>query len=425
MLDTNGFGVDGPSCDDAGFASECPFMDADVDVVEVLVDDPWFADVDAAAGLADRDVAVVLAGLLAMAPDAYVVARLAGIDVAGLSPQDAVAFLQVAQRTEAWHAGLQLRGYVAAGSGHAQVQEFLVLDPRPDRDEERRVRIEDAARDEVAAALRTSGQATHDRLTTARLLVGPMAATLQALESGAITPAHVRVVVDAARRLPGCQAAIGPAAASRRAVDVQERAQFRHLCALLQDRVLPVAARSTLSRTRAAAGRAVLAIDAAGQGRRRAQARASRDAFVIHQDDGLALLGIRMATEAAHACLTVIDALAHDDRFPTDCGASIGERRAEAAAALLLASPGSDTPAPRLRAHLDLTIDLTTLLGLHAGLDGTARDHRRRTGQRGCGPRPAGRPRRDRDDAAPGHRPGHRAPARPRPDPLRRARPAA
>ena len=261
---------------------------------------------------------------------------------------------------------------MAAGSGHAQVQELLVLDAHPDRDEEQLIRIQDAARDELSAALRTSAQATHDRLTEARLLMGPMASTLEALEAGAITAGHVRVVVEAARRLPGCEASIGPAAVSQRACDVEQRVHFTRLCALLQARVVPVAARSTRSRTRAAARRAVLAIDAAGEARRRAQARTIRDAFVIHQDDGLALLGIRMATEQAHACLTVIDALAHDDRFPSECGARIGERRAEAAAALILAAPGSDLPQPRLRAHLDITIDLATLLGLRAALTGVS-----------------------------------------------------
>ena len=206
-----------------------------------------------------------------MTPGAYVVARLAGIDVATLSPEDAVTFLQVAQRTEAWHAAMQAKGYVAAAAGHTQVQELLVLDPRPDHEGERLLRIEDASRDEIAAALRASSQATHDRLTAARLLMGPLAATLHALESGVITPGHARVVVEASRRLPGCQASIGPSAASRRPIEVEARAQFRLMCDRLQDRVVPVATRGTLARTRAAARRAVLAIDADGEARRRAE----------------------------------------------------------------------------------------------------------------------------------------------------------
>ena len=112
-------------------------------------------------------------------------------------------------------------------------------------------------------------------------------------------------------------------------------------------------------------------------------------------EDGHSLFAVRLLTEQAHACLARVDALAHDDRLITDCDATIGERRAEAAYALLLADavgidPASTTssttgttpsttanrsgngsgtvdgvPQPRLRAHLDITIDLPTLLGLH------------------------------------------------------------
>ena len=145
----------------------------------------------------------------------------------------------------------------------------------------------------------------------------------------------------------------------------------------------------------------MLAIDADGAARRRAQVRKTRDAFVLPGEDGHSLFAVRLLTEQAYACLTRVDALAHDDRLITDCDASIGERRAEAAYALLLATaagidpasthPGSTAsstpsstangaaqptpatvdgvPSPRLRAHLDITIDLPTLLGLQTTLD--------------------------------------------------------
>ena len=393
-------GFDDAGLDVDGFAAECPFPD--VEPSEVLVDDPWFADLDAARdagsdassdadadrdGLVARPVAEVLARLLALVPDAYVMTRLAGIDPTALSPEDAVTWLRVDQRVTSWRAAVEARAYVAAGSGHALVQEVQAFDPHPDSDEQITIRIEDAIREEISTALRLSGQVAHERLVTSRLLAGPMTATLDALACGSITASHARVVTDAAKRLPGWIASIGPDAESLRPVDVAERAEFTRACGLLQDRVVRVAARGTLAHTRAAASRAVLAIDADGAARRRAQVRRTRDAFVLPGEDGHSLFAVRLLTEQAYACLARVDALAHDDRLITECDATIGERRAEAAYALLLADRRRHRPRqhhappqqgtanhpgdggwgspPRLRAHLDITIDLPTLLGLH------------------------------------------------------------
>ena len=368
-----GEGVADVEGDGGGFAPECPFED----------------DGEPGAPVGVRSVGDELSDLLARRPDAYVVVRLAGIDPTALSPEDAVTWLRVDQRVTSWRASVEARAYVAAGSGHALVQEIQAFDPHPDSDEQITIRIEDAIREEISTALRLSGQAAHERLVTSRLLAGPMTATLDALACGSITASHARVVTDAAKRLPGWIASIGPDAASLRPVDVAERAEFTRACGLLQDRVVRVAARGTLAHTRAAAGRAVLAIDADGAARRRAQVRKTRDAFVLPGEDGHSLFAVRLLTEQAYACLARVDALAHDDRLITECDASIGERRAEAAYALLLADaagidPASTTPSsstansatngsgtvdgvpqPRLRAHLDITIDLPTLLGLH------------------------------------------------------------
>ena len=159
--------------------------------------------------------------------------------------------------------------------------------PTPTATRSTTIRIEDAIREEISTALRLSGQAAHERLVTSRLLAGPMAATLDALACGSITASHARVVTDAAKRLPGWIASIGPDAESLRPVDVAERAEFTRACGLLQDRVVRVAARGTLAHTRAAASRAVLAIDADGAARRRAQVRKTRDAFVLPGRTGI------------------------------------------------------------------------------------------------------------------------------------------
>ena len=121
-------GFDEAGLDVDGFAAECPFPD--VELPEVLDDDPWFADLDAArdagadvegdggaavkacrcrrrcrwfapecpfeddgepgAPVGVRSVGDELSDLLARRPDAYVVVRLAGIDAGSLSPEDAI-----------------------------------------------------------------------------------------------------------------------------------------------------------------------------------------------------------------------------------------------------------------------------------------------------------------------------------------------
>ncbi len=68
----------------------------------------------------------------------------------------------------------QARLLVLVASSAPVVEELLVLDPRPGHDDERVIRIEDAAREEIAAALRWSTAAAHARIDQARLLAGPL-----------------------------------------------------------------------------------------------------------------------------------------------------------------------------------------------------------------------------------------------------------
>jgi len=85
----------------------------------------------------------------------------------------------------------------------------------------------------------------------------------------------------------------------------------------------------------------VLAIDAEGERRRRLQARCHRDVHVVDELDGISVLIARMATEDAHAVMKQLDACAH----ASDSNVTIGEKRAEALAALVLGGDGA-TAAP-------------------------------------------------------------------------------
>ncbi len=375
MLDTNDFESREPpfgalDVDHFDPDRECPFEDAEV--VEVLVDDPWFAEIDAAldreAHVAmDREADVdtgLLSRLAVLTPDASLVARLAGVDRTALSPEDAVTFTIVAERAMSWLSSIQDEAILAAGSGHTQVQELLLLDPRHDRHGETKLRIEDAIREEIAAATRWSLNRAHDRLVQARLLAAGLPLTTAAQAEGRITPAHVQVLVQQARRLPFAAEVLAGDASDA------ETSAFTEACEEFEKRVLRAAERGTVGQAKTAARRTVLAIDGEGEARRRQQVKAIRDAFVWAEDDGLSVFAVRMATERAYACLAAIDAVAHDDRFPSDCDATIGERRAEAAAALILRTPGEAIPVPRPRVHVDVTVDLGTLLDLRDAVEG-------------------------------------------------------
>ncbi|MBK9739974.1 MAG: DUF222 domain-containing protein [Actinobacteria bacterium] len=349
-------------------------MESRAEVADVapdrVVDDPVL--VDFVDGLTPAELLGMLAG---MRPSALVLDALMTIDRVALSDVDAVAFLQVHQRVAAWWAAVGLEAIIPAAAAEPLIEEFTLL--VPGSEEERRIRIADVRREELGAALRLPAATAQDRIDTARLLAGPLAATAAALAAGAVTDRHVAVIVEAAGRLPG-----------RGMRDDTERAAFTTACADLERRVLPTAARATVPMTRGAARRAVLAIDAAGERRRRREARCTRDVYVVDELDGISTLIARMSTEAAHAVLAEVVALAHDDRFtpPTEghAPATTGERRVEALAALVLGARGEGgatgdgggrdgsgaVPAPRVRAHLDLVIDLPTLLDLAEGVTG-------------------------------------------------------
>ena len=269
------------------------------------------------------------------------ITSLLAIDRSSLDGDEAIAFLQSLERILAHLHGVQAEALVAAASPARWIDEYLILDPRPDHDEERSIRIADAVREEIGAALRWSPAAAQARIDTARLLCGSLTATKAALLAGAISPQHAVVIAEAAERVP-------------------------EFCAQLQDRVLAIAVRATVSRTRQAVNRVILSIDADGAERRRRRARCTRDVFVVDELDGISVLMARMATDRAHAVMASVDSVAHVLADSGDPG-TIGEFRCEALARLVLgghdgAAESSVGAAPRV--HLDIVVSLDALLGV-------------------------------------------------------------
>jgi hypothetical protein len=219
---------------------------------------------------------------------------------------------------------------VAVADPAPRIDEYRILEPRADRGEERLVRIEDAA----------------------RLLLGPPVDTRAALAAGQISYAHARIVVDAVERL------------STR-LDPSPRAQVRFIgpCVQLQHRVLPIARRGTLTRTRAAAHRAVDRLDAAGQAARRTAARTRRDVWIGTACDGITPLIAHLDTITARAVLAAVQATA-DTHEPAD-PRTAGERRADALTSLIL---GTGSPVA-VTADVQVTIPVDQLTGRGTGLE--------------------------------------------------------
>jgi hypothetical protein len=282
--------------------------------------------------------------------DLQQVAELCAQDLAHLPHDEAIDLLLVVQRATARLHLLQADLLVAAASGHPVVEELLVLDPRPDHDEERTIRIADVVREEISSALRLPPATAQNLIDEARLINGPLTRTREALLQGEITPGHSRVICEAAERLscaPGLSATEG------------EHLAYGKACRALETRVLPTARRTTVARTRRRAALVLAQVDAEGQLRRRAAARCTRDVWVTAEPDGVGTLMPRLDAVTARAMMAAVDAAVTDPRIDGDCDATIGERRAEALAALVFGKAQVG-----LTAHLDVVIPYDVLAAL-------------------------------------------------------------
>ena len=171
--------------------------------------------------------------------------------------------------------------------------------------------------------------------------------------------------------------------------------------AQIEASVLPDAARQTVGEFRAAVGKAVLRADPASAEQRHQRALGDRCVRVRPVEDGMASLWALLPAEGAAALMAAVDALASvtsaDDPRTAD------QRRADALVDLGAAAL-HDPQLPRaqgLRPHIQVTVALSTLLGLD--------EHPAELGGHGADPRRTGPPHRRRPNrhlAAAGHRPG-------------------
>jgi len=286
------------------------------------------------------------------------------IDAAALSPDEALDALVAVQQHRARLDAIEVELLVRAAGATRVVRDVLVEDRGPDGEPRhdrapRTISFTDEVVDEIACALRRPVTTVHAQVATARLLHGPLARTRIDLAAGRLTLAHATALADQAARL----------AAAPLGTDPDADLVFAAACEQFQDRVLPHAARETVTECRARARRVVATIDPAGAAARRRRAKLRCDVTGRALDDGLALIeAVLPATDAA-AVLARIDAVAREAidngeiaAYGLGCDATLGQVRAAVFARLV--RDGGLAGAGGARVEIGVLIDAATLAGL-------------------------------------------------------------
>jgi hypothetical protein len=237
------------------------------------------------------------------------------------------------------------RARAGLDAAEARLLHAMHADPLPDIDGSPAV-DKQWVREDVACVKRIAPQTAAQQLHEASELVTRLPATLALLERDEISVLHARRLSDAVR----------PLADDR-------------LVARVEKRVLARAARQSVAEFGAAVRRAVLALDPRDAEQRHQDAVAGRRVVFRAQPDGIidlyaalpaaGALALRARIEAEAARYTSADAAAGISR-------NADQRRADALINLTAGTPVDGTPAPGLRPAVQVTVALSTLLGLDA-----------------------------------------------------------
>lgn len=199
---------------------------------------------------------------------------------------------------------------------------------------------DDWLREEVAAALRLSGQTAQRRIDTARDLCSRLPGTLAALSTGQISYLHSVIIAEATCDLSA------PAVA---AVEAQ---------------VLTRAASQTVAEFRRAVTRAVLSADPARAEQAHERAVAQRTVRTWSMSDGMAEIRALLDAPDAALVMATVNALASKAAATDPRG--IDARRADALVSVFTDALSGQGPSQeqRIRAQIQVTVPATTLLGI-------------------------------------------------------------
>ena len=197
--------------------------------------------------------------------------------------------------------------------------------------------VSEWAVDEVMVALGLSAPAASDLLVESVTLVEQLPATLAALETGTISRAHARMLIEV----------LGPMSDNAKRAEVEAR-------------LLDCAAGRTVAQLRVSARRAVLQVDAAAAARRLARAIRERQVRVFPGEDGMASWVASMTAPVALACHDALRQYAESCKVPGD-GRTLDQRMVDCLADLIL-RPG-ETGLPPVQARLTAVASVDTLRG--------------------------------------------------------------
>jgi Domain of unknown function (DUF222) len=243
----------------------------------------------------------------AVRPDGYAALELqsATLNPVGLSDAEVVEAVRAFERVVAWASARQAR----------MLAEFARRRP-PDRadavDRATAGAVSVWAPDEIGLALTLSRGTAAARIDRSVRLAAVLPATLAAWDAGVLDAAKVNAIHDATLCLSDTAAQV------------------------VQERVLPAAARQTVAQLRAALERAVIAVDPEGSNTRHRKAFRARRVAVNAERAGMASLWALLSAPDALTCYGWLTALARG--LPREDLRSMDARRADLLVALLTGS---------------------------------------------------------------------------------------
>ena len=255
------------------------------------------------------------------APGPGLAATLSELDPARLDPAGLVDALVGFERLASWVAAGQARVLAALGKTLVHGDE-------------------DWTREEVAAALRLSGQIAQRRIDVARELTSRLAGTLRSLVAGDLSYLQAMAIAEATR-------------------DLDDRA-----AAGVEGRVLGRATSQTVAELRRSVARAVLAADPARAEQAHERAVGERSLQCWPVPDGMAEIRALLDAPDAALVMSTVNALAA--KIDTADDRPIEARRADAFVAVFAAAPAVPglPQAQQSPAQIQVTVPASTLLGL-------------------------------------------------------------
>jgi hypothetical protein len=308
------------------------------------------------------DDAVRLGMACARPVDSGLLCDLDRIELAALTADEAVTYLQQVQRFAAYVAGVEAWARdVVTAKVVTEIQEKIAEDADPERPARPQfVCAEQAAWSEVTAALRLSPVTGEARILEAEELTTTWRPMLDGMLAGTLTVEHARAIGRQLRNLPGFGSG-----------DPAEHAEYATHCATILAKVVPFAATHTPGESGRKTRVLVTALDPAGARKRRSKA-AEQDhgVFLNPIEPGTSEIRAVMPTAHAEAVMQAVNTLAKDQRFEVADGCiTRGQRRVAALVALMLGDPGSvgqvtgPVQEAKLAVHVNVLVPLDTIVG--------------------------------------------------------------